>query len=204
MSWNWLSRGDLKKSTEGTLMAAQEQAIRTRAIQYHIDKTCESAMCRLCNEREETLAHIVSECKMLAQTQYKKWRHDKLAQMLHWQLCKLNELHHEKNWYEHKPVAVSENENVKVLWDMRIQTDNVIEHSRPDLILLDKKDRKCLIVDVACPFDTRVEEKEREKITKYQDLKWEIKRIWQCKEVKVIPVVIGALGTISINNGYTN
>ena len=28
-SWNWLRNGDLKKSTEGTLLAGQEQAIRT-------------------------------------------------------------------------------------------------------------------------------------------------------------------------------
>jgi len=29
-SWDWLKKGDLKKATEETLMAAQEQAIRTR------------------------------------------------------------------------------------------------------------------------------------------------------------------------------
>ena len=31
-SWDWLKKGDLKKATESTLMAAQEQAIRTRSI----------------------------------------------------------------------------------------------------------------------------------------------------------------------------
>ena len=30
---------------------------------------------------------------------------------------------------------------------------------------------QCFIVSVACPFDTRVAEKEREKIAHYQDLK---------------------------------
>ena len=80
---------------------------------------------------------------------------------------------------------------------MKIQTDKVIEHSRPDIVIFEKEGRKCLLVDVACPFDTRVPDKEREKIDKYQDLKWEIKRIWGCSSVKVIPIVIGALGTIS-------
>ena len=37
-TWNWLRKGDLKKATEGTIMAAQEQAIRTRFIIYCIDK----------------------------------------------------------------------------------------------------------------------------------------------------------------------
>ena len=79
---------------------------------------------------------------------------------------------------------------------MRIQTDKVLEYSRPDIVLLDKTKRSCLVIDVACPFDTRVQDKEQEKITKYQDLKWELQRIWNCS-VKVIPIVIGTLGTVS-------
>ena len=31
-------------------------------------------------------------------------------------------------------------------------------------------------MDVACPFDTRVQDKEKEKVGKYQDLKRELKR----------------------------
>ena len=42
----------------------------------------------------------------------------------------------------------------------------------------------------------RVEEKEEEKVTKYQCLAREVKRLWQLKSVNVIPVVVGALGTI--------
>ena len=61
-----------------------------------------------------------------------------------------------------------------------------------------KEKRTCKIVDVVCPFDTRVVEKEREKVDKYQELKYELKRIWNCSEVTVIPAVIGALGAISI------
>ena len=34
-SWEWLRPGDLKKATEGIIMAAQEQAIRTRMIRHH-------------------------------------------------------------------------------------------------------------------------------------------------------------------------
>ena len=37
----------------------------------------------------------------------------------------------------------------------------------------------CLIIDVACPFDTRVKDKEQEKIENYQNVKWELKRIWK-------------------------
>ena len=50
----------------------------------------------------------------------------------------------------------------------------MIEVRRPDIIVIDKKERKGLIIDIAVPADVRVEKKEREKVEKYQDLKREI------------------------------
>ena len=38
-----------------------------------------------------------------------------------------------------------------------------------------------------------------EKVDRYQDLKRELKRIWKQKHVFVVPVIIGALGTIGKN-----
>ena len=58
-----------------------------------------------------------------------------------------------------------ENDKVKILWDMNIQTDKVLEHSKPDIVILDKETRKCKLIVVACPFDTRVIEEEHEKQT---------------------------------------
>ena len=45
-----------------------------------------------------------------------------------------------------------------------MQTDHVIEHSRADIVVLKRK--KCLVKDVACPFATRISEKEKEKVKK--------------------------------------
>ena len=39
ITWNWLKNGYLKKETEGFIMAAQDQAIKTSAIKTKIDKT---------------------------------------------------------------------------------------------------------------------------------------------------------------------
>ena len=52
-----------------------------------------------------------------------------------------------------------------------------------------------LIVD-AISGDRNVIKKEAEKILKYKDLTIEIQRMWKLK-TKVIPVIIGATGTIS-------
>ena len=55
----------------------------------------------------------------------------------------------------------------------------------------------CHLIDIAVPGDSRVASKENEKVRKYQDLARELRKLWQVK-VKVVPVVVGALGTIPL------
>ena len=97
-------------------------------------------------------------------------------------------------WYKHEPDSVLENEECKILWDFSIQTDHVIEARRPDLVVVDKK-RICKITDFAVPGDSRIEEKEKDKIEKYQELGRELQKIWNVK-VKIITLVVGSLGAI--------
>jgi len=53
-----------------------------------------------------------------------------------------------------------------------------------------------MLIDVAVSGDRNVIKKEAEKILKYKDLTTEIQRMWNVK-TKVIPLIIGASGTIS-------
>ena len=55
------------------------------------------------------------------------------------------------------------------------------------------------IIDVAVPGDARAEQKEKEKIDKYQDLAKELRKLWKVK-TRVVPIVIGALRTIPIKD----
>ena len=81
------------------------------------------------------------------------------------------------------------------MWDFSIQTDHAIEVQRPDLVVVDKKERSSKIIDFAVPGDSRIQEKERGKIEKYQDLGRELHKIWNVK-VKIIPLVVGSLSAI--------
>ena len=63
------------------------------------------------------------------------------------------------------------------------------------MVVVDKKERSCKIIDFAVPADGRIEEKEKDKIEKYQDLGRELQKIWNIK-VKIIPLVVGSLGVI--------
>ena len=85
---------------------------------------------------------------------------------------------------------------VNILWNQQGQTDRAIPNNKPDIIIRDNEMRTCMLIDVAISGDRNVIKKEAEKILKYKDLKIEIQRMWNVK-TKVIPVIIGATGTIS-------
>jgi hypothetical protein len=191
-SWKWLTTGWMKKETEGLLLAAQDQALLRRDYQVLVMKEAGSKKCRMCGARDETVMHILSECEKLAQGEYKK-RHDRVATIVHWELCAIHGFQRSKNWYDHHAEPVLENEKVKILWDFNIHTDRIIEARRPDLVVVDKQNSETLIIDIAVPGDFRVVEKEREKISKYQDLAMETGKMWKTRG-KVITIVVGALG----------
>ena len=195
-TWTWLKQGSLKRETEALIIAAQDQAIRTNYIKAKIDKSQTDAKCRMCRDKNETVSHILSGCSKLAQKEYKK-RHDNVARAIHWDLSGKCGFDRNDKWYNHVPESVLENENYKLLWDFSIRTDHNIEARRPDLVLVDKSEKRCQIIDVAIPEDSGVKEKEDEKIEKYQNLARELRRIWEVK-TKVVPIVVGALGTVPL------
>ena len=60
------------------------------------------------------------------------------------------------------------------------------------MVVIDKKERSCKITDFAVPGDSRIEEKEKEKIKKYQDLGRELQKIWNVN-MEIISLVVGSL-----------
>ena len=106
---------------------------------------------------------MVTECEKSAQKEYKR-RHDNVAKKVHGDLCKTNSFEHTEKCYEHVPERAVESEVVKGLWDINVQCKNVIEARRPEIILIDKKERKWM----------------------YQDLKRKIGRLWRLKMVEAL------------------
>jgi hypothetical protein len=72
---------------------------------------------------------------------------------------------------------------------------DVLEN-RPDIIIKNKKDKICLMIDVATPFDRNVIQMESEKKLKYKNLSIEILQMWNTK-CSVIPVITGATGIVT-------
>jgi hypothetical protein len=80
-----------------------------------------------------------------------------------------------------------------------IQSDRTIPSNKQDIVIRDYEKETCMLLNVAIPKDRNVIQKEAEKILKYKDLTTEIQRMWNVK-TRVIPVIVGATGTIFKNN----
>ena len=95
----------------------------------------------------------------------------------------------------HKPESVQDNGMYKIL------RDHQISDRKPDPVIINKKlkeknERTCRIVEFAIPADYSVKIKESEKSDKYLDLARELRKLLNMR-VTVIPIVIGAFGTVS-------
>ena len=52
-------------------------------------------------------------------------------------------------FYFCQPGGVEESEICKILWDMTIQCDHIIEATRPDIVVVEKESNKSIIMDIA-------------------------------------------------------
>ena len=78
-----------------------------------------------------------------------------------------------------------------------MQCDHIIDFRRPDILVVDEVNKKATVIDVPISGDTRVCDKEQEKIKKCSLFKDKIARLKQMKKVVVIPIIVGALGIIT-------
>ena len=145
----------MKRETKSLIVAAQNQSIRTNLVKAKIHKSQGDSLCRVCRKVDESIDHIISGCSKLVQKEYKR-RYDNVGKIVHWKLARKCNFEAGDKWYEHESESFLENEDYKILWDFSIQTDHVIEARRPDLVLVDRKEIICKIIDFAVPGDSRL------------------------------------------------
>ena len=83
------------------------------------------------------------------------------------------------------PKPVYEEGDVTVLCNQAVHTDREVTANRPDIIIKNKKEKSCTLIDVAIPADRNVVQKEAEKKLKYKSLCTEIQRMWNLKRTIV-------------------
>ena len=71
--------------------------------------------------------------------------------------------------------GIMENGLWNVLWDFSVQADHHLAHNRPDIVVLEKEEITCSVIDVACPLTHVCLKRSREnpKISRPQKFVWE-------------------------------
>ena len=198
-SFQWIQNGEMKFDEERLLFAAQDQGLTTNGFL----KMCglrQDDKCRFCHTSTESTSHLVSGCQTLLADGHYTRRHNKVCTYLHWAICKDRNIPIQDVWL-HTPQPVTATEDVTIFYDKVIPAGRFIENGaiKPDIVFWDRKARSALIIDVSVPNDFGINRAEREKVTKYQDLKNALKDEWELKEIAVIPVIVGATGIMKDN-----
>lgn len=176
--------------------------IETKNYQKYIIKksNLDTDICRRCNRASETIQHITGACVSIAQTDYKH-RHDQVAHIIHQKLAIKYKLSSALPvpYYKYSPESILENEFYKLYFDRAILTDKTVPYNRPDITFIDKINKTAQIIDIAIPNSHNIQNTFSEKLTKYQELKDEIIRMWKLKKVTIVPVVISTTGVVPKN-----
>ena len=105
--WTCLRKGNFKRETESLLIVAQDNDARTNHSKARIDKTQQNNKCRQCDDRDETINHIISKCSKFAQKEYKT-RHDWVGKVIHWEMCNKFRFDQTNKWFMYNPAPVLE------------------------------------------------------------------------------------------------
>ena len=113
-------------------------------------------------------------------------RHDNIVKVVHWKLCENYYLEKKDKCYEHAPDSVSENDEVKLLWDVNIQCDHVIEARRPDIVVVNKQEKSALLL-----------------ILPYQPIKELVKRkMRKLRSIRILKEKLQECGTLELCRWY--
>ena len=190
----WL-RQRLTPRETASIMTLMEQMVETRGWKM-TRGLIENGKCRLCGDFNETLEQLVAGCKTMANSEY-LLRHNRALMVMaiawakEYGLVARETVWYKENWIRGE---VLENANCKLVWDFEFNLRKTTTSRRPDLILEDKEKSKIWICDMTCPQQVNIAAKRHEKLTKYRQVAFELRKRRLGYDVTIIPIVIGALG----------
>lgn len=83
-----------------------------------------------------------------------------------------------------------------ILWNFKFQSEKQLLANQPDIRVVDKEQKRAVVIDVTIPADSNIKKKEHKKIKKYQALKEQLEQMWKLKST-VFPVEICTLGAVT-------
>ena len=93
-------------------------------------------------------------------------RHNKVAGYIHWTICKHRGFQVTDRYNEHIPGSVINDNGTTIMWDILVITDRKILAHLTNVLQHHKKEKTCLLIDMAIADDSNINTKETEKLSK--------------------------------------
>ena len=136
-------------------------------------------------------AHVLAGCTALAQNKYVT-RHNAALKILFLEVLRdLGLVNSVTPWYSPlKPKPVNKLNNAQVFWDVPLFAEHhEVRTNRVDARIINHESKRVITLEMSCPWVTN-----RENITKYGPLRWELRQKYRGYEVKQSNIIIDVLG----------
>ena len=102
----------------------------------------------------------------------------------------------DKYKHQKEPKYVYNVGNVEYWWNLSIQTTTKLLHNKPDIVIWNRGQETCNIVEISFPADTNISKKIEEKLNNYRPLVCNMQMIYPEYKLMVNPITIGVLGNV--------
>ena len=154
-------------------------------------KKKKAKLCRMCGKAEEDIFYVIASCPYLSSNLYLHYRHNPVVNA---------EVGYEgdadKKTTPSEPPNVTKIGDTEIWWDHAISTITKIPHNRPDVVIWNTEKKTCQVIDSCILLDTNVQLWHGTKRDNYVPLIDQLCRIYPGYTYRIIPIIIGALGTI--------
>jgi hypothetical protein len=72
----------------------------------------------------------------------------------------------------------------------------IIQHNRPDIIILNKQQKQAYLLDIAVPNSHNITQTYNTKINKYLVLSVAMRNLWCLEKISILPLIISATGIV--------
>ena len=132
---------------------------------------------------------MATKCEKMLGHDYMR-RHNEVVKCIHMLLCKKYKIEDSgKKLRSHSVQQIVANKYVKIRIDTTIKIDVKIKYNKPDIVVIDKKSKEILIVEIGVTSIDNLQQVESKKLRKYDVLVNELGLIHECK-TRIIPYVL--------------
>ena len=130
----------------------------------------------------------MSGCKTLLSEGYYITRHNKICKYFHWKVYRDIKIDVNDNIWEHEQKPTVASRNVSIFYDKIKPVGKYIEGNavKLDIVIWNRQNKTAKIIEVTVPNDYGLNRAETTKVTKYQELKSDLRTAWSLKEIDII------------------